>query len=124
MDGILITNNPMADKKYSGRFETIFLENAGLTDVMYTARDKIHTGHRLLSHPLSGSVKPGQTPYKSIMISRETGELDIDSLKIMEDSIAVALKQISGKGPPHWPPKVLEDFQLIDMGLIASGIDK
>ena len=124
MNRILITNNPMADKKFSGRCETVFLENASLTDVLCAVRDKIHEGHELLSHPLSGSVKPGQTPYKSVMISRDKGELDIDSLRIIEDSIAAALRQIGGKGQPFWPPQILKDFQLIDMDLIAIGIDK
>ena len=57
-------------------------------DVLIAVRDKIHKGHRLLSHPLSGSVKPNETPYKSVIISRNSAGMDLDSLKIIEDSIA------------------------------------
>jgi len=111
LDGIIITNNPKVKEKYSGCYETVFLEAAGLMEILYLVRDKIHEGHGLLSHPLSGSVKPGQTIYKSVMITKEKSELDIESLKITENSIAVA-------------EKLLKDYQLIDLDLIAGGIDR
>ena len=119
--GFLITNNPAANKEYSGRVKTVYLENAKFMDVLYFARDKIHEGYRLLTHPLSGSIKPGQTPYKSIMISRDKGELDVESLKIMEDAIIVSIKQIEQRKEPLWPKGVLEDFQLIDLDLVTGG---
>jgi len=106
-------------KEYSGAAETVYLENKKLIDVYYFARDKIHEGHRLLTHPLSGSIKPGQTPYKSIVMSKEKGELDVESLKIMEDSIVVAKHQMNEK-EPLWPEEVLKDFQLIDLDLIGT----
>ena len=108
MNGILITNNPLAEKKYAGRVEIVYLENAMLIDVLNYVRGKIHEGRKLLTHPLSGSVKPGQTNYKSVMITKETGELDVESLKIIEDSIAMSRK-------------LMEDAQLIDLSLIAGG---
>jgi len=88
---------------------------------MYYARDKIHEGHKLLTHPLSGSIKPGQSPYKSVVISKEKGELDIESLRIIEGSIAVAKRQVAEKEEPKWSKEILEDFQLIDLDLIAGG---
>lgn len=123
MNCILITNNPLVKKKYSNVFETIYLEKADFINVFYLTRDKIHEGYSLLTHPLSGSVKPNQTPYKSIAISKEKLELDIDSLKIMENSIAVASKLLKEKTASNWPKEILEDFQLIDLDLIISGIE-
>ena len=111
MNGIIITNNPKVKEKYSKCYKIVFLEAAGLMEVLYLVRDKIHEGHGLLSHPLSGSVKPGQTIYKSVMITKEKSELDIAALKITENSIAVA-------------EKLLKDYQLIDLDLIAGGIDR
>ena len=109
MNGILITNNPMADKKYSGIIETVYLENADFLGVLCAVRDKIHVGGRLLTHPLSGSVKPGQTNYKSIVITKGDEELDIESLEIIESSISMS-------------QKILEDAQLIDLELIAGAV--
>ena len=119
--GFLITNNPAVRDKYAGRIETAYLENKKLIDVMYFARDKIHEGHRLLTHPLSGSVKPWQTPYKSIVITKEKGGLDIESLRIIEGGLAAANKYADREKEPLWSEEVLKDFQLIDLELIAGG---
>jgi len=118
--GFLITNNPAVYEGYSGRAGVAYLEGKKFMDVLYFARDKIHTGHKLLSHPLSGSIKPGQTPYKSIFISEEKGELDDGSLRIIENSISTADKHIAQKEELLWPDEILKDFQLIDFELIGG----
>jgi len=111
LNGILITNNPMANQKDFDGIEKIFLESADLLKVLCYTRDKVHVGHKLLTHPLSGSVKPNQTCYKSIMITKDKGPLDVESLRIIENSIAVART-------------LLDDYQLIDLRLIESGTDR
>ena len=120
MQGFLITNNPAVYKEYSGHAEMEYLEGKRLIDVMYFARDKVHAGHKLLTHPLSGSIKPWQTPYKSIVISKEKGELDYEALRLIEDGISIALVHAGAKGEPKWPEEVLKDFQLIDLDLIGT----
>jgi len=115
---ILITNNPMVNEKRFDAVEKIFLEDEKLLDVLYLVRDKIHQGHKLLTHPLSGSIKPNQTPYKSIMITKDKGNLDFESLQIIEDSIAVA-KGLENSAVSE--KLFLKDFQLIDLNLILSG---
>jgi len=116
---ILITNNPMVNKKHLNAVEKVFLENEALLNVLYLARDKIHEGHKLLTHPLSGSIKPNQTPYKSIMITKEKGQLDFESLQLIEDSIAIT--EGLGINSTAATQSILEDFQLIDLNLILSG---
>ena len=123
MSGILITNNPSVNVKYSGSIETVYLENGDYEDVLRAARDRVHLGHKLLTHPLSGSVKPGHTPYKSVLISKEKGVLDIESLGIIEDSIRIFGSQTKVFDGRRIPEKVSADFQLIDMDLIKGGIN-
>jgi len=123
MSGILITNNPSVNVKYGGSIEMVYLENGDYEDVLRAARDRVHSGHRLLTHPLSGSVKPGHTPYKSILISKEKGVLDTMSLGIIEDSFRIFMSQAKVYSDRRIPEKVSADFQLIDMGLIESGIN-
>lgn len=125
MKRILITNNPKIEKKYSSNMETIYLENVDLLSVLYYTRDKVHEGFQLLTHPLSGSIKPNQTPYKSILTTGEkiTNGIHLDSLKIIEDAITLSCKQISDKKAPAWSEKILSDFQLIDMDLISGAIE-
>ena len=83
-------------------------------------RDMIYEGHKLLTHPLSGSVKPNETPYKSILVAKKTGKMDVQDASIIENSIITADK-FSVKFP-EMPQSVREDFQLIDSTLIRSAL--
>lgn len=125
MKNIIVTNNKYVYEKYKDNFEIKFDENFTYLDVLSYVRDKVHEGHELATHPLSGSVKPNETPYKTIMISeKKEGTLDFNSLKIIEDSIATAKKFISYKPTPNWTESVLDDFRVIDLSLIENVIDK
>jgi len=120
--GKIITNNIQVSEKYNKEYNVEFIKGSYL-DVLFSARDRIHEGHKLLTHPLSGSVKPNETPYKSLIISDEKANLHIDSLMIIEDSINTAQKFILIKTPSKWNQEVLEDFMEIDATLLASGIE-
>ena len=86
---LIITNNSKVKEYYEGIYEILFLE-VKYREVLINARDRIHNGHKLLTHPLSGSIKPGETPYKSLIISKEAGKtLDLNSLEMIESAIAV-----------------------------------
>ena len=100
---------------------TIEFYDTDYLGVLKTVRDKIHLGHELLTHPLSGSVKPGETPYKTVIISAEKGSFDEKALSIIEDSIQTCLKLTSDSKKRNWSAEILKDFQLIDYSLIFSG---
>lgn len=93
-------------------------------DILELVRNKIHEGHKLLTHPLSGSIKPNETPFKSIIISKEKSNLDMDGLIIIEDSILAARKFLNDKKTPPWTERVLNDFRVIDLSLMENVIDK
>lgn len=124
MSSIIITNNPYVNEKYKDRFEMNYKEDFNYLQILDFLRDKIHEGHKLLTHPLSGSIKPNETPYKTIMISKEKGSLDSDGLMIVEESIATAKKFMTDKPTPDWVERVLDDFRVIDLSLIENVIDK
>ncbi|MGL6131078.1 MAG: GrdX family protein, partial [Fusobacteriaceae bacterium] len=72
MKHMIVTNNPKVNKelknlKFEGNFD-IDIE-IGYIDILYKVRNLIHLGHTLLTHPLSGSIKPSETPYKSVVLS-------------------------------------------------------
>ena len=119
---IIITNNPQVKEEYGDKYQIALIEGTYL-EVLYSARDKVHEGHRLLTHPLSGSVKPNETPYKSLIISKEKQSLHMDSLMIIEDSIGTAQKFMNTKMPRQWNDEILRDFMEIDFRLISSGIE-
>jgi hypothetical protein len=124
MKNILVTNNPDVRDKFQDRFQVDYLENKGYTQVLEHIRDMVHQGHQLLTHPLSGSIKPNETPYKSVILSSKKGELDSSGLSIVEDSIISARKFITNRPTPDWPDHVLEDFRVIDLSLMENVIEK
>ena len=124
MNDIIVTNNRYVYEKYKDNFKIKFDENFTYLDVMEYVRNKVHEGYKLTTHPLSGSVKPNETPYKTIMISNKKGNLDYDSLAIIEDSIATAKKFMNNKPTPNWTESVLDDFRVIDLSLIENVINK
>lgn len=123
MRNILVTNNSLVNETYKDDIEIIYLEELDYLKVLETVRDKIHLGHKLLTHPLSGSVKPNETPFKSVIISDEIEAIDFDSLKIIEESILTAKKFLDQKKIKDWPEAVLKDFRTIDFSIITSGIE-
>lgn len=110
----ILSNNPKVWKEYP---EVVKVKGA-LRDVLVRARDYVHQGYKLISHPLAGSIKPNETPYKSIVLDAEQGTLDFDSLKLIESAIEVTdkLPKLNRK----WDEKVIEDFQLIDSSLLKA----
>ena len=111
----LITNNPVAKKRLGDRYHVEY-HDVSYLDILTLTRDYIHRGHKLLTHPLSGSVKPKETPYKSIVISNTANNLDVQSLSIIEESIACTRRFVDR----DIPESALADFMEIDCSLIAS----
>ncbi len=124
MKSMIITNNKRVYDKFKDMIEIIYLENYKYLDILFFVRDKIHEGHKLLTHPLSGSIKPNETPFRSIMISKETGDFDTQGLLIIEESILTAQKFINNKPTPNWTEKVLDDFRVIDLSIMENVIEK
>lgn len=119
-DYTIITNNPLAYEKLKDTHNIIY-KDISYEDVLREVRVMIHDGHQLLSHPLSGSVKPNETPYKSVMVSVKKGELDPDSLMIIENAVQ-ACRKFEFKSDKY-KPEVYSDFQEIDLTLLQSGIE-
>lgn len=125
LDFIIVTNNPRVWETYGMKYCLIYKE-CSFDEVLFTVRDKIHKGHRLLSHPLSGSVKPNETPYKSIMISADRGSLDDDSVVMIEDAITVATSKKFDRFRERqktFNQRIKDDFQMVDFFLIKGAVE-
>ena len=115
----IITNNPLVLDRLKETHDVVYRE-ISYEEILREVRDRIHEGHILLSHPLSGSVKPNETPYKSIMISEGKGEVDEGSVKLIENAIQACQKFIFKSD--LYEESVYDDFQLIDWTLLESGM--
>lgn len=120
-----VTNNPLAHNKLKAD-GIVFLEGKSYIDVLHAARNEIHMGRRLLTHPLSGSIKPNETPFKTVLLSGDCGEglVEMFSLMLIENAIGSAEKFMVNKKPREWPEPALEDFMLIDFDLIYQAVNK
>ena len=126
---ILVTNNPLVQAQYQDDFRVIFLDT-DLIGVLTHTRDKIHNGHQLLTHPLSGSLKPNESPYKSVLLTEEIKQpdpqsktnqhpkTDTQSVTIIEESIITA-KKFPQKTIPE---EHLKDMQTVDLSLIRAAL--
>lgn len=119
---IIVTNNILSREAFITKYKVVFV-NGSLMDVLITTRDYIHKGYILLTHPLSGSIKPNETPYKTIAISDiRQDEVDFNSLMLIENSIGTAEKLLVNKNKKSWSESVLDDFRLIDYDLIKNAL--
>lgn len=115
---LILSNNPMCKKKFCKKYDFEFVEGDVLK-VFTAVRDYVHKGHTILTHPLMSSIKPNETPFRTVIITKNgNSNIDMQSLDIIEQSILETEKFIKIKGTPKWNKHILEDFQLIDYDLI------
>ena len=121
MDFQIITNNPMVQQRLGSRV-TVRYKAGPYLSVLHQARSLIQEGYTLLSHPLSGSVKPNETPYKSIMLSQKAGPaVQMESEMIIENCLLTCAS--FARKDRLYTQQVLEDFQYVDYTLIASAVE-
>jgi len=114
---IIVTNDPLTEAGFRDKFRVEFIEAPA--DVLTRVRDLVHAGHLLLTHPLPGSVKPNETPYRSVLVSETKGRVDEESLRIIEGCIQLARSFMTEKTPDLY----LSDLQMVDYSLIRAALD-
>ena len=122
----IVTNNSLCRDQYQELIPVDFLEGKGYMDVLLAVRDYIQKGWRLETHPMTGSLKPNQTPYKSIMVSdlpREQEEFYSQEMTI-ENSILSCRKFLEINQTPNWTEEIRKDFMIVNLSLIEGAIQK
>lgn len=118
---ILVTNNDRAAEKWNGSVKQVFLMNS-YEEVLEKARDLIHTKHKLLTHPQSSSLKPNQTPYRTILLYDGAGQ--VEDVGIIETAIETFQKWNEIKQVPKYSEKIEFDYKTIDISMIENVIPK
>lgn len=116
----IVTNNPAVENAFRDKFIIDHVAGTYL-DVLIRVRDLVHSGAIILTHPLSGSVKPNETPYKSIALAKGT-ILNQDSLALIENAIVVVRNLLKEEIRRMHDPRFEPDFQMIDLTLLSSAI--
>ena len=94
MNSLIITNNPKVNIEFFNKENIEFHEGADQEEILRIARDYIHMGAKLIMHPMMGRIKPHETPYKSVYLEKIQGPIHMDSIIIIEDSMAETRKFI------------------------------
>jgi hypothetical protein len=116
---ILITNNPECDKHF-GKIYQVEYVNAPPLVVLQKARDFVHLGHVLLTHPLAGGLPPGTHPYKSIVV---TAAADKTIAKPGATAISIIEKavEIYTKAPnTAFDDNHLKEYAALDLALMKK----
>ena len=104
-----------------------FLADSAL-DVLLAGRLLIHTGWKLLQHPLYGNYRPHQQPYRSLILEHNPAAIQADgglsriipddwSLHLIEEAINV-YQSVAMIVPSDAPPSLREDCALLDLELM------
>lgn len=97
--------------------------------VLLTARDLIHKGWVLLTHPLYGNLSPSKNPYRTLLIKNPHVEsphplsCHLESLKLIEEALSAYSSCASHKlfsGVGDVPLK--NDFAWIDVELMRESL--
>lgn len=126
MSYFILTNNPLAAEEFGASHDVEFVDGK-LIDVLIRARDMVNSGAVLLNHPLYGSVKPNETPYRSLLVQRAEKPADgsfpaadPESVRLIGNAVNAFSKFIVKKEITN--PQLLEDFQVVDLSLLKSAV--
>lgn len=121
---ILVTNNHKAAEKYKDIFDVRIEES--YESVLIRVRDMVYSGYSLLTHPQASSLKPNQTPVRSVLLYplRPGDDHGRDCL-IIEDVIHVYWQwQEIAPTPDNYKEAVWNDFEIIDLSIIEGAAGK
>lgn len=115
----LVTNNDRVYKKYKDDMEVILLNS--YRDVLIKIRDLVYDRHILLTHPQASSLKPNQTPFRSVMVYPKGSEDNMKDIMLIEKCIETYDQwQEIAATPDHYQKSVEEDFKTIDLSVIEN----
>ena len=116
----IVTNNPLVRDCLGDWYEIDYRE-VSFREILVIVRDLVHLGHQLYTHPIAGSVKPNETPYKSVVVDKAPGVFSMDEANLMSNALITfdKFKPLNVKYSDYH----LQDFQLIDYTLLCGALD-
>ena len=123
---LLVTNNRLCFEKYRDRVRVDYLEDGSYLVVLVRARDYVQKGSRIETHPMAGSIKPNQTPFRSVLLSdrKMDGDEVIENELMIEDAVLMTKKFLSDRPVRKWDESIVNDFRQVDLELISGAIDR
>ena len=120
----IVSNNPMVSDKFGGSHNVEF-RNVSAKEILCIVGDMVSEGYALLNHPLYGSVKPNETPYRTILLAKEGSSPFATSLAESSEMILKAhavFEKFTDKQKVT-DAALLADYQLVDLALASSAVE-
>lgn len=114
----IVTNNDRVADKYKDMMKVEMVDS--YEEVLIKARDMVYDRHRLLTHPQAGSLKPNQTPYRSIIVYPSDNSSNMDDVMMIEKVIETFNKFREIKETPKYEEKIANDYKTIDLSMIDN----
>ena len=114
----IVTNNDRVADKYKDIMKVELVNS--YEEVLIKARDMVYDRHRLLTHPQAGSLKPNQTPYRSIIVYPSDNSSNMDDVMMIEKAIETFNKFREIKETPKYEEKIANDYKTIDLSMIDN----
>lgn len=108
----VLTNNELVACRERGT-AVEYLEGDA-RQVLVRARDLIHAGWRLVSHPRAGGLPGPGNPYRSVVMEPSRGPVEYRSVAIIEEAIA----QLGSQPGRTWSERARADLQAMDWWLL------
>lgn len=124
MSYLIVTNNSKCYDYYKDRYEVEYNPDWTYLEVLIRVRDLVHTGAQLITHPMAGSLKPNQTPFRSVVLGSESME-DKEpwwDVTLVENSIDACQKFLRCRPLAHWQQRALDDFKTLDVSFIEGAL--
>ena len=119
-----ITNNPLVASRADLHPEYTDIDVLQL--FMQIERD-IRNGYRLLSHPLSSSIRPDISPYKTVLLSTSPSDrIDELSVSLIREAIRYTASLYLLRDKPlsnGWDKNTKADFAEVDLSMIDQALD-
>ena len=119
MKPCILTNNPMV-RDLMGHAYAIDFQEVDFRVLLRILEQRVAAGYTLLTHPLAGSVKPNETPYRSMALSLRPGIVDMESFALAAAALETCAKFTPR--PRQMCETLLADLQLVDFTLIAGAL--
>ncbi len=120
---VIITNNDWVSEKYKGMMNIIFLNS--YEEVLVKAKDMAYDGHHLLTHPQASSLKPNQTPYRSVIVYPSDGDDNTSDILLIEKNLEIFYQwQKIAPTPGNYTDGVVRGFKVFDASMMDSIIPR
>ena len=115
----LITNNAQL---CGNVLSSEYIDGSSL-DVLIRVRGLVHSGSRILTHPLCGNLRPNHQPYRSVIADVVRGLTDLDSLTVIESAVSM-YQSAEIIAPGEIPEETRADYAYIDAEIMRESLGR